>query len=159
MNRVEAVRARVDDILRGQPNLQQRRCGFVHLYGVAQAAALLALRRGLDVELATLAGMLHDVVTYRDGDLRDHAARSALEARAILASVDGLGEAEIALICGAIARHSDKMTIDGPLDELLKDADVLQRYLYNPTLRDQQTDDAWRARLAQVLGQLGTHAP
>ncbi|MBN1976731.1 MAG: hypothetical protein JW918_04965 [Anaerolineae bacterium] len=43
MNRVESVRQVVDGILRRQPDVAERRCGFVHLYGVAQACALLAL--------------------------------------------------------------------------------------------------------------------
>lgn len=61
MNRTEQVRQTVDEILRGQPDDLERRCGFVNLYGIAQACALLALKRGLDVELGTIAGMLHDL--------------------------------------------------------------------------------------------------
>ena len=61
MDRTERVRQIVDEILRGQPDDLERRCGFVHLYGVAQACALLALKRGLDAETGTIAGMLHDL--------------------------------------------------------------------------------------------------
>ena len=61
MDRVEAVRQMVDEALRQQPDVEERRCGFVHLYGVAQSCGLLALKRGLDPELCTLAGMLHDI--------------------------------------------------------------------------------------------------
>jgi hypothetical protein len=35
MNRTEQVRQIVDEILRGQSGDLERRCGFVHLYGVA----------------------------------------------------------------------------------------------------------------------------
>ena len=56
MDRTEQVRQVVDEILRGQPDEEERRCGFIHLYGVAQACALLALKRGLDAELCTVAG-------------------------------------------------------------------------------------------------------
>jgi uncharacterized protein len=134
MNRIERVREIVDAILGDQPDVVKRRCGFVHLYGVAQAAALLALQRGLDLELATVAGMLHDIDTYRTAASPDHAARSADEARRILLVAGSFAAEEMETICTAIRRHSDKGAVHGPLDELLKDADVWQHYLYNVTL-------------------------
>ena len=63
-NRLEAVREAVDAILLNCPDPLQVRDGAVHLYGVAQACALIALRRGEDAELAAIAGMLHDLSTY-----------------------------------------------------------------------------------------------
>ena len=51
-NRPEAVREAVDAILLNCPDPLQVRDGAVHLYGVAQACALIALRRGEDAELA-----------------------------------------------------------------------------------------------------------
>ena len=39
---------------------------------------------------------------------------------------------EMAAVCTAIAQHSAKGEIHGDMAELLKDADVLQHYLYNP---------------------------
>jgi HD superfamily phosphodiesterase len=134
VNRIERVREMVDDVLYGQPDAVERRCGFVHLYGVAQAAALLALQRELDPELATVAGMLHDIDTYRTAAGPDHAARSADQARQILREADAFAAEEIEAICAAIRHHSDKRVLHGPLDELLKDADVWQYYLYNVTL-------------------------
>jgi uncharacterized protein len=88
MNRVESVRQVVDGILRQQPDVEERRCGFVHLYGVAQACALLALKRGLDPELSTVAGMLHDIWTYKTGEPRDHAAPGSAEAQKIMSDLD-----------------------------------------------------------------------
>jgi uncharacterized protein len=134
VNRIERVREIVDDILGDQPDVVERRCGFVHLYGVAQAAALLALQRGLDPELATVAGMLHDIDTYRTASSPDHAARSADQALRILLEAGSFAAEEMEAICAAIRRHSDKGAVHGPLDELLKDADVWQHYLYNVTL-------------------------
>ena len=60
MNRIEKVREVVDEILLHMTDDEERRCAYLHLYGVSQACALLALKRGEDVELATIAGMLHD---------------------------------------------------------------------------------------------------
>ena len=80
MDRLELVRQTVDEILRQQPDLEERRCGFVHLYGVSATCALLAMARGLDPQLSAIAGMLHDISTYKTGDSTDHARLSAREA-------------------------------------------------------------------------------
>jgi uncharacterized protein len=155
MDRLEAVRQAVDAVLHQQPDPEERRCGFVHLYGVSATCVLLAVKRGRDVELCAIAGMLHDIWTYKSGDPADHARLSAGEAEQIL---DGLGcfsPGEIAAICEAIAQHSDKAGRDGQMAELLKDADVLQHYLYNPALGSKP---AARDRLEGVLGELGLDA-
>ena len=60
-SRIEKVRELVDEILLNMSDPAERRCAYLHLYGVAQACALLALKRGEDVELAVIAGMLHDI--------------------------------------------------------------------------------------------------
>ncbi|MDF2545051.1 MAG: hypothetical protein K0S47_4769 [Herbinix sp.] len=49
-------------------NDRDRRVAYVHLYGVAQACALIAKKRGVDIELAIMAGMLHDLYTYKRKD-------------------------------------------------------------------------------------------
>jgi hypothetical protein len=134
MNRIERLREIIDDILYDQPDVVERRCGFVHLYGVAQAAALLALQRGLDPELATVAGMLHDIDSYRTAPGPNHATRSADQARQILLEAGSFAAEEMDAICAAVRHHSDKGAVHAPLDELLKDADVWQHYLYNVTL-------------------------
>jgi len=153
MDRLEAVRQVVDEILRQQVDVAQGRAGFVHLYGVAAVGVLLALKRGLDPQLAALAGMLHDLWTYQTG-LRDsrHGQHSAVLARQILGSHTTLGEAEIEAIAEAIARHSDKLAVDGELAELLKDADVLQYYLYNPVFKQPGGREQRLKRLAQECG-------
>jgi len=152
MDRTERVRRVVDEILRGQPDEEERRCGFVHLYGVAQACALLALKRGLDAELGTIAGMLHDLWTYKTGDPTDHGRRSALLVREILSGLGCFAESEIAIICEAIAHHRIKGEVHGAYDELLKDADVLSHYVYNTLLEPIEKE---RTRLAAVRRELG----
>ena len=134
MDRLEKVRQVVDEILRQQPDLEERRCGFVHLYGVAQTCALLAQKRGLDPQVCAVMGMLHDIATYRSGDPTNHAPRGAIEAAAILSDTGQFSQQEIDQISQAISTHSAKDQIDGELAELLKDADVLQHDLYNPAL-------------------------
>jgi len=132
MGRIEKVREVVDEILVNMSDHEERRCAYLHLYGVSQACALLALKRKENVELAVIAGMLHDIYTYANLDSRDHAHKGAEMARDILDSVDIFTEDERELICTAIYNHSDKLTIHSWLDEILKDADVMQHVLYNP---------------------------
>lgn len=151
MNRLERVRQRVDEILRQQPDAEEGRSGFVHLYGVAAVGALLALKRGLNPELCSVAGMLHDIWSYKTGDPEDHAPLSAGEADRILQELGGFTDEERCIIGRAITHHSDKGAVDGPMDELLKDADVLQHYLYNtsaPVAASRQR------RLSAVLSEL-----
>ena len=151
-NRVESVRQVVDEILRQQPDVEERRCGFVHLYGVAQSCALLALKRGLDPDLCTVAGMLHDIWSYKAGDPADHAALGFVEAQRIMSELGCLAETEIAAVGTAIAHHSDKGAVHGELDELLKDADVLQHHLYNTAFDPYEHE---KTRLTRILDELG----
>jgi len=154
MGRLEALRQVVDEIVRQQPDKEHSRCGYVHLYGVAAVCVLLGLKRGLDPHLCAVTGMLHDIWSYKTGDSTEHAQHSALEARQILGSTDDFAQTEIDEICKAIAQHSTKGERDGPLSELIKDADVLQHFLYNPALVGNPALK-WEQRLNDVLGEFG----
>ena len=132
MDRIEIVRQTVDEIVLNMTDHEERRCAYLHLYGVAQACALLSIKRKENVELAVIAGMLHDIYSYATMDSQDHAHKGAVMARNILESLSIFSEEEKDIICSAIYNHSDKSNIHGPLDEILKDADVMQHVLYNP---------------------------
>ena len=113
-------------------NTEERRCAYVHLYGVSQACAMIAVKRNDNVELATIAGMLHDIYSYATMDRIDHAHNSAAMARNILIKTDIFCENEIDTVCSAIYHHSEKHITHSAFDEIIKDADVLQHCLYNP---------------------------
>ena len=132
MNRIERVRQYVDDILLNMEDTEERRCAYLHLYGVSQACVLIALKRNGNTELAAIAGMLHDISSYATMDSFDHANKSALITRDILQEIKQFEENEIEQICSAVHRHSDKNTIHSDFDEILTDADTLQHWLYNP---------------------------
>ena len=55
MERIGAVQARVDRIVAGQTDATDIKFGYVHLYSVSQACALLAMKRQENVELAAIA--------------------------------------------------------------------------------------------------------
>ena len=73
MERIGAVQARVDRIVAGQTDATDIKFGYVHLYSVSQACALLAMKRQENVELAAIAGLLHDIYAYKTGARTDHA--------------------------------------------------------------------------------------
>lgn len=142
MNRIEKTREIIDEILLNMIDSEERRCAYVHLYGVAQACAMLALKSNENVELAIIAGMLHDIYSYAKMDHRDHAHKGAEMAKDILEQSGLFTEAEQDKICTAIYNHSDKSAVHDPLSENLKDADVMQHYLYNPQFEVKQHEAA-----------------
>ncbi len=134
MNRVEIIRNYVDNLIVKMEDVSERREAYLHLYGVSQFCAMLAIKRGEDVELSMISGMLHDISAYITGDRDNHARKSSVTAREILKSIKLFADNEVDLICGAIYYHSEKSTIHSDFNEILKDADALQHYMYNPFL-------------------------
>lgn len=137
MNRIERLREYIDDVLQDIKDVEERRCSYVHLYGVAQSCAMIASRRHLNAELATMAGMLHDFYLYKNyenHDFTDHGIRGSIFVRSILDELKLTTEDETNMICKAIANHCDKERIDSDFDEVIKDADVIQHCIYNVTL-------------------------
>lgn len=133
--RIDYVRKYLDDMLKSCPDKEVGRNGFVHLYGVGQACALIALYRGHDrnyAELAEVAGMLHDFAKYQEDAEENHAEKSSVQARELLIATNQFTAEEIELICQAISRHSDKKQVHTEFDEILKDADEMQHWLRNP---------------------------
>ena len=151
-NRIEKVRAYVDDVLLHMTDTVERRCAYVHLYGVAQACAMIAQKRGENVELAIVAGMLHDIFSYKTMDHRDHAHKGAIMAREILDELDIFSDAETDIICDAIYNHSDKTERHTPFAEILIDADVLQHCLYNPFFTVTEVDKKRLENLKKEFG-------
>lgn len=158
MDRLELIREKTDAIIRKLNKEEERKFAYIHTYGVAQAAAMLAVLRHLDVELCCIAAMLHDISLYAmNCPHRIHAQKSAEYAEMLLMKTKLFSEEEIRLLTHVIATHSDKMTRhDGAMSELLKDADVLQHYLYNPKIELSEKD---RVRLFYLLEDLKCEQP
>ena len=125
MGRLKELRTYIDKKLNKIEDEDKRISATAHLYGVSLAAQMLAKKRGLDQELAAMAGMLHDMHAYKTGSYDDHAHLGADLAKEILGELGLTTPEEADIICSAIYHHDDKATIDGPMDELLKDADVI----------------------------------
>jgi len=131
INRLEALRLIIDELIfEHQP--QNVRYFISHLYGVQRFCTLLAIKRGLDTEIAATCGMLHDIYQVTAGTTENHAVEGALIADEILTSTKQYSIEEISIITTAISWHSKKRKIHGPYDELLKDGDVMDHCFYNP---------------------------
>ena len=72
-----------------------------------------------------MAAMLHDLHAYKTGSYDEHEHKGADLAREVLGELKLTDVAETEEICSAIYHHSDKLAMDDPMDEVLKDADVI----------------------------------
>lgn len=59
-SRLTKLRHQVDRLIREKQS-EKEHYFFPHLYGVSHFCTLLAIRRNLNVEIATICGMLHDI--------------------------------------------------------------------------------------------------
>lgn len=150
MDRLEAIRVVVDRFIMKMQAEDDRKFAYLHLYGTSQFAAMLAINKNINTELCAVAAMLHDISMYIDNSgHKEHAERSAAIAKDILEESALFTEEECKIICNAIAKHSDKLTKnDGIYAEILKDADVLTHYLYNPQIPVPEKD---KVRLFYLL--------
>ena len=151
MNRLELIREKMNAIVEAMPDAEEKAVACAHLYGVSMACVLLAQRRGENSDLAAVAGLLHDIATYKTGDSTAHAHRGAAMAEELLRETKLFSEEEISLVRGAIHSHSDKLNEHAPFAEVLIDADVLQHCLYDPSAPVAEHEQARFAKLQKEL--------
>lgn len=152
MDRIKEVQKYIDTVILETREEASKKYGYMHLYGVSQFCAILAYKRKQNVELAAIAGLLHDISRIQNPNADDHAHNGAVIAQKILLSLEAYSEDEITMVCTAIYHHSDKETKDSPFDEVLKDADVLQHCLYEPM---EQPSSKETGRFAAIKNELG----
>ena len=99
-----------------------------------------------------MAGLLHDMAAYRSGSYDDHAHRGADYAKEVLHAMGETTEEEIEQICSMIYHHDDKQVTDSPLDEVLKDADVIH-HCFNDLSKP--VKDKEKARFNALIEELG----
>ena len=153
---LDEARNIIDPLIKGIKDEEAKRGAYVHLYGVGLLASLIALKRGNSrkiAELAEIAGILHDLLTYVDRaeDTDDHAHKCAEYAKEhVLKKLKGFSDEELDMIYFGIYNHSDKKVKGSWFDEIIKDADAAQHALRNPL-----EDYFWQMpRIQQVLNEL-----
>lgn len=152
MSRIEIVQKYVNNIFDHMESKEELRCAFIHTYSVAQYCSLLAVKRGLDPELAYICGLLHDVYFYKTGYHVYHSINGAEMIRVVFKRdlKDIFSDDEQTIIKSAIFHHSDKKHIHDNYDELLKDSDLLQHWL-----NDMSKDNSINIRLQAIQKELG----
>ncbi len=154
--KLDEARNIIDPLIKEIRDEESKRGAYVHLYGVGLLASLIALKRGYTreiAELAEIAGMLHDLLTYIDRaeDTDDHAHKCADHAREhVLKKLKGFTDEELDMIYNGIYNHSDKGVKGFWFDEIIKDADAAQHALRNPA----EDHFYLKPRVQQVLNEL-----
>ena len=134
-NRLDLVRAYVNNIFDRIEDADEKRAAYIHSYGVSQCCSLLAAKRGLNSELATAMGLLHDVYRFKTGVTELHSQNGAEMVRvAFKYDFKGIfSDDEQVIIKSAIFHHANKDIIHDEYDELLKDSDILQWSAFDDT--------------------------
>ena len=152
MSRLKELRKYVNKELKKMEDEDKRISAISHLYGVSLAATMIAKKRALDPEIASMAAMLHDLHAYKTGSYDDHAHLGADLARKILKKLELTNEDETEQICSAIYHHDDKLTEDSPMDEVLKDADVIHHCMNDLSKQIKEKEQARFDKLCSEFG-------
>lgn len=111
----------------------------VHMASSARIAWLLALQRNVDPELAACACAVHDYGRIVTGKQAGHAQAGFIPVQSFLKSTALFTAREIQQIGYAVKNHSSKSEVGTPIEEIVKDADVVDCYQYGlPFQREEQ---------------------
>ncbi|MEG0391424.1 MAG: HD domain-containing protein [Anaerovoracaceae bacterium] len=102
----------------------------VHISSCAKLGYMMAEERGVDPILAACACACHDYGRIINGKQAGHAEFGYAPVKVFLRGTGLFEEAEIEQIALAVKNHSKKGEIGTPLEEIVKDADVLDFYQY-----------------------------
>jgi len=102
-----------------------------HQASTLQFARILALKRGLPVDICAVGLLFHDINSVIYGKYQDHAHLGTPIVMKILRKLDGFSDEEMDQIARIIYNHSDKhVWTKDPFQEIGKDIDVLDCFLY-----------------------------
>jgi uncharacterized protein len=152
MNRVYQLLTKFYDVINAQDPAAERDETLdwerLHSASSARLGWLLALERGADAELAAAAAAVHDYGRILTGKQHNHAEAGYLPVQDFLRRTALFNEEEIDLIALAVKNHSSKTVVGTPIEEIVKDADVIDCYQYGmPFDRPEKKTryDAWLA--------------
>jgi len=102
----------------------------VHMASSARCAWLLAMERGVEPELAACAAAVHDFGRILTGKQKGHAEAGYEPVKVFLKETGKFDEEEIEIIATAVKNHSLKTEVGSPIEEIVKDADVIDCYQF-----------------------------
>lgn len=102
----------------------------VHISSCARVGYLLAEKRGADPTLAACACAIHDYGRIITGKQANHAEEGYLPVKEFLKKTELFTEEEIELLALSVKNHSSKSEVGNIIEEIVKDADVLDYHQY-----------------------------
>lgn len=120
----------------------------VHITSCAKIGYMMAEERGVDPILAAAACACHDYGRIITGKQAGHAEAGYEPVQEFLRETKLFSDEEIAQIAVAVKNHSKKAEIGSPLEEIVKDADVLDFYQYGYDMARKEQQN----RLEKLLG-------
>ncbi|MGN0711362.1 MAG: HD domain-containing protein [Anaerovoracaceae bacterium] len=126
LDEIEKYGKLIPDEKRDEPLVWEK----VHISSCAKIGYLLAEKRGVDPTLAACACAVHDFGRIVTGRQPGHAEAGYEPVKKFLKGLELFSEDEIELIAMAVKHHSSKSEIGNPVEEIVKDADVLDFHQY-----------------------------
>ena len=102
----------------------------IHVISCAKLGYLMAEERGVDPILVAAACAVHDYGRIITGKQANHAEIGAGPVKEFLTKLNLFTEEEIEEIALSVKNHSNKSEVGTPLEEIVKDADVLDFHQY-----------------------------
>jgi len=134
MNRVAQLQCMLLDMIdmldKDAPRDETLSWERLHMASSARIAWLLALERGADPELCAAAAAVHDFGRIVTGFQENHAEAGYEPVQGFLKYSGLFTEEETMMIAEAVKNHSRKTEIGTPIEEIVKDADVIDCYQY-----------------------------
>ncbi|MFD1176652.1 CHAP domain-containing protein [Paenibacillus puldeungensis] len=154
-SRVESIRIVVNEMIFSMDSSNKKQEASIRLYGVSSFASMLAMKRGLETEIAAIAGLLHQFYYYKTGIIHYPGINSTEAVRPIIRDLGIFTKEEQLVILRAIFYQDQSGQVHGPYDEIIKDAVVLHKFLQN---MDQAVPHLDGQRLSNLLDELSIQA-
>lgn len=121
----------------------------IHMASSARLAWEMALeRKNADPEIAACAAAVHDFGRILTGRQKNHAEAGYEPVRAFLKESGLFTEEETEIIAMAVKNHSSKTETGTAVEEIVKDADVVDCYQYGYPFDRPEKEERYRAWLA-----------
>ena len=150
MNRIYQLQTALLTVINAQDKSNDRdeppAWELLHSASCARLAFVLALERGADPELSAAAAAVHDYGRIITGRQKNHTEAGYLPVQDFLRTTGLFTEDEISAIALAVKNHSSKTVVGTSIEEIVKDADVIDCYQYGmPFDRPEKKTryDAW----------------